>query len=67
MAKDKQPPNSLSRDEERPPYRPPRVLLYSQDELLAQLGPVRACASFNPFESSTPPEGRGEKWFDFEV
>ncbi|MCC6728644.1 MAG: hypothetical protein IT208_04820 [Chthonomonadales bacterium] len=33
----------------RPAYEPPRVLVYSEEELLQQFGPARACASFNPF------------------
>ncbi|NLC58366.1 MAG: hypothetical protein GX774_16150 [Armatimonadetes bacterium] len=29
--------------EERLPYTPPQVILYSEEELLQRLGPVRAC------------------------
>lgn len=37
------------RDETRPEYVPPQVVVYSAEELLEKLGPAKACASYIPF------------------
>lgn len=55
--------------EERPRYVPPQVIVFTAEELLAKLGPARACTSYNPFgtssirlEQTPPPESTFDAW-----
>lgn len=60
--------NPIAKSEERPCYQPPRVLLYSEEELLEALGPAKACSSYKPFGTSStqikPPAEEETKWYD---
>jgi len=36
-------------EEKKPTYEAPKVVTYSEDEIMEQLGPAQTCASFAPF------------------
>lgn len=38
-----------SPDQERPPYEPPRLRTYTEEELLNELGPAQTGGYINPF------------------
>ena len=35
-------------EERKPTYEAPKVVTYSEDEIMEQLGPAQTCASFTP-------------------
>lgn len=58
------------RERERPRYEPPRVLLYSEEELLERLGPAKACSSycsFGSFGTTSQDAGAGRREFEFDL
>ncbi|MFQ5901389.1 MAG: hypothetical protein ACE5IH_07525 [Thermodesulfobacteriota bacterium] len=48
MEKEKDQKKKLAEEKKEtlPEYEPPKVVTYSGDELLAELGPVQACSPF---------------------
>lgn len=66
---EERPQDPVTENNERPCYQPPRVLLYSEEELLERLGPAKACVSSEDPWSTTstrikPSAEEETKWYD---
>jgi len=54
MRENEKRPRKKKDEQEKKPYEPPRILTYSGEELLKDLGPAQACRGFTCPVSPTP-------------
>lgn len=54
MMQEKSSQKPKQRIEEKPDYMPPRIVTYSREELLAEIGPAQACSPYGTKNGPQP-------------